>query len=34
MIISLDQVPPGGLEGIRHINAIAFLSGVKLPGET
>jgi hypothetical protein len=33
VIVSLDPATPGGLEGIRHINAIELLSGVALPGE-
>jgi predicted AAA+ superfamily ATPase len=33
VIVSLDQRPPGGLDGIRHVNAIDLLSGVPLPGE-
>ncbi|HSV92140.1 MAG TPA: ATP-binding protein [Desulfobacterales bacterium] len=33
-IVSLDPVAPGGLEGIAHLNAIEFLCGAKLPGES
>jgi predicted AAA+ superfamily ATPase len=33
VIVSMDQTPPGGLDGIRHINAIDLLSGARLPGE-
>jgi predicted AAA+ superfamily ATPase len=33
LIVSLDERPPGGLEGIRHVNAIELLSGAALPGE-
>lgn len=33
VIISLDPVAPGGLEGIVHVNAIEFLAGAPLPGD-
>ncbi len=34
VIVSLDPGPPGRLDGIRHLNAVAFFSGEPLPGES
>lgn len=34
VIVSLDPGPPGGLDGIRHLNAVAFFLGEPLPGES
>lgn len=31
VILSLDPIPPGPLDGIRHINLVDFLSGAALP---
>lgn len=34
VMVSLDPGPPGGLDGMRHLNAVAPFSGEPLPGES